>query len=106
MTNTVISSRGTTRVRHLTGPQARPGQPARNGRSMRPAGSVSRGRVAACDVPRPRRPWWVRVKMAVFALLTTLSFAVATPHLLAMTQPDPAVDPVAGDPAWAHVFND
>ncbi|MDO5093649.1 MAG: hypothetical protein Q4D79_09570 [Propionibacteriaceae bacterium] len=55
---------------------------------------------------RPPQLVWLRLKKAAFVVLTAFGFLVAAPQLLAMGGPDPAVDPVAGDPAWVHVIDD
>lgn len=60
------------------------------------------GVVASAAVER-RRSWIDRVQTAIFVVLTVLGFLIATPALIEMTRPDPAVDPIPGDPAWAHV---
>lgn len=78
-------------------------------RGSLPAGGVAaalvRPRPAACDVER--RPRLAdRAKAGVFALLVLLGVAIAAPKLWAMTQPDPHLDPVAGDPAWLHVSDE
>ena len=69
------------------------------------AASYVRPRPAACDVERPAR-FAGRVKAVVFALLVLLGTAIAAPKLWEMTQPDPHLDPVAGDPAWLHVSDE
>ncbi len=69
------------------------------------AAALVRPRPAACDVER--RPRLAdRAKAGVFALLVLLGVAIAAPKLWAMTQPDPHLDPVAGDPAWLHVSDE
>ena len=43
------------------------------------------------------------MKVAVVGLLAAVGVAVTAAQFVGMSQPDPAVQYVAGDPAWAHV---
>ncbi|HJE52163.1 MAG TPA: hypothetical protein K8V15_09375 [Tessaracoccus flavescens] len=53
---------------------------------------------------KPVRPSaWLQVKVAAVALLAVVGAGVSVQQFAAMTQPDPAVTYVAGDPGWAHV---
>lgn len=70
----------------------------------RPTAPGRVGRVASCvqissAAPSP----WVRWKVAAVGALVLFGTVVSIPHFAAMGQPDPSVDYVAGDPAWAHV---
>lgn len=64
------------------------------------------GRVSSCAPVAPQRAHspWLAVKLAAVSLLTVVGGAVSVSQLTAgaMT-PSPAVEFVAGDPAWAHV---
>lgn len=64
------------------------------GCSRRPGGAVA---------ARPGAVRLARLQTVLFVVLVVVGFLVAAPKLLAMTQPDPYVDPIPGDPAWAHV---
>ncbi|MDO5067262.1 MAG: hypothetical protein Q4D96_08295 [Propionibacteriaceae bacterium] len=55
---------------------------------------------------RPVRDWVAEVQAVVFVVLVLVGLVVAVPKLVAMAQPDPAVDPVPGDPAWSHVVKE
>ena len=68
-------------------------------------GTVSGGcaRPTVLDARRSRHARLAEVQAVVFVVLVIVGLLIAVPKLLAMTQPDPSVDPVAGDPAWAHV---
>ena len=43
------------------------------------------------------------VKVAAVGLLAAVGVAVTAAQFVGTSQPDPAVQYVAGDPAWAHV---
>ena len=106
MSNAVVESTAVSLRRRvaLARPGGRPTQPRTCSRVVRDdASTVKR---SACVVQRPRRSLWMRLKMIAFTILTTFGFLVAAPQLLAMIGPNPAVDPVPGDPASAHVLND
>ena len=108
MSNAVIQPVEVVRVRRgrcRPRPGCRPVQPEVGSRGWRRA-VVHDGTPVACVMRRPSRLMWLRLKKVMFAVLTALGFLVAAPQLLAMGGPDPAVDPVAGDPAWAHVIDD
>ena len=77
------------------GPQAHPSRPIAPGRV---------GAVASCHVSRPApvSPL-LAMKVAVVGLLAAVGVAVTAAQVVGMSQPDPAVQYVAGDPAWAHV---
>lgn len=89
-----------------TSPVARP---ARSGPGL-PAGPVRAvGRtagVSSCHVISPASRWGVlvlKLKVTAVAVVALVGVGVSAAELSTWTQPDPAVDYVAGDPAWAHV---
>ena len=112
---TVISGSVRTTLRPVTGsrrahgsvPLARPelGGPsaprvARIG-AVRPAPAASACRVVS---PEVRRAGVVlRVKVATIALVALVGLGASAAEVSSWSNPDPAVDYVAGDPAWAHV---
>lgn len=61
------------------------------------------GRSTTATAVRSPGVWLVELQAVVFVVLVLLGLLFAVPKLVAMTQPDPSLDPVAGDPAWAHV---
>ena len=88
-------------------PLARPelGGPSPS-RSTR-AGSGRRfATAAACRVSSPvdrREGLLLRVKVGAIALVALLGVGVSAAEVSSWAHPDPAVDFVAGHPAWAHV---
>lgn len=63
-------------------------------------------RPVSCRVasPRARRNALVmRIKVATIGLLALVGVGASAAEFASWSHPDPAVDYVAGDPAWAHV---
>lgn len=59
---------------------------------------------AACLVTaRPRRQFALGLKVATVALLAVAGVGVSAAEFATWGTPDPAVEYVQGDPAWAHV---
>lgn len=87
---------------------AHSGRPSLRSPQAHPDRPVAPGRVAVASscaaVTKPVRPSaWLQVKVAAVALLAVVGAGVSVQQFAAMTQPDPAVTYVAGDPGWAHV---
>ncbi len=83
--------------RVLRGPLASPSAPRITGRTA----AASSCRVIS---PADRREGLVlKFKVAAVAVVALVGLGVSAAELSSWTQPDPAVDYVAGDPAWAHV---
>lgn len=76
-------------------PQARPRVTVLRGRAVPVAGCAGVVRAASS------KGWWLRLKVAVVALLSVSAATVATVQLALPEEPAPSY--VAGDPAWAHV---
>lgn len=89
-----------------TSPRARP---VPGGPTATPAAQLVPRRsdaVASCRVmsPAARRTGVVlRLKVSVVALVALVGIAVSAAEFSSWTEVDPALDYVAGDPAWAHV---
>ncbi|GAB3814013.1 hypothetical protein GCM10028820_09410 [Tessaracoccus terricola] len=64
-----------------------------------------RGRsVAACRVgPRPRGQFLLGLKVATVAVLAVVGIGASVAEFVSWESPNPAVEYVQGDPAWAHV---
>lgn len=99
-TRTATTSPG----RRLAAPGGRPdlGRPL-----AKPAAAAAprKGRnAAAClvTVP-PRRQFALGLKVATVALLAVVGLGVSAAEFASWGTPDPAVEYVQGDPAWAHV---
>lgn len=97
---------GTTRVRGAV-PMARPeaSGPSLNRPSVhqttRPAVAASACRVLS---PQARRAGIIlRVKVATIGLVALVGLGASVAEVSSWSHPDPSVDYVAGDPAWAHV---
>lgn len=93
---------------HGSAPLARPelggpsGTRAARSSVVRPGSAA----VAACRVvwPEVRRAGVVlRVKVATIALVALVGLGASAAEISSWANPDPAVEYVAGDPAWAHV---
>ncbi len=93
-------------VRTRTSPAARP---VRGGPNASPASPRVVGRTAAassCRVVSPvggQSALVLKFKVAVVAVVALVGLGMSAAEFSSWTQPDPAVDYVAGDPAWAHV---
>lgn len=87
-----------------------PGSRPAPGPMARPVGTPSPGRTrsaVACTVqPRPSNPLLLRVKVGAVAALALLGLGASAAEFATWTAPDPAVEYVQGDPAWAHVSTD
>lgn len=83
------------------------GRPGPGGPQAHPSRAISPGRVgavASCRVSRPAPvSRLLAVKVAAVGLLAAVGVAVTASQFVGVSQPDPAVQYVAGDPAWAHV---
>lgn len=68
------------------------------GRNLRPVGcdGVLEARRAGMGV-------WLRIKVFVAVALMVVGFGVSVAEMASWAHPDPAVEYVKGDPAWAHV---
>lgn len=90
--------------RRLPAPAGRPrvqAPPARPAVGVRPGRSRS---VAACSVaPRPRRQFLLGLKVATVAALAVVGIGASVAEFVSWESPNPAVEYVQGDPAWAHV---
>jgi len=113
LASTARSSARTT-VRTGAGDRARPGaapaaRPMLGAPVSSPASPRIVGRTAApssCRVVSPvgRRDGLVlKLKVAAVAFVALVGVGVSGAEFSSWLQPDPAVDFVAGDPAWAHV---
>lgn len=79
----------------LHGPLARPGAAPSPG---------STRRVAACSVQgRPRRELVLKLKVVLVSVLALAGMGASVAEFATWATPDPAVEYVQGDPAWAHV---
>ena len=89
-----------------TSPSARP---TLGGPSASPAVPSVVGRTAAassCRVVSPARQknaLVLKFKVAAVAVVALVGVGMSASEFSSWTQPDPAVDYVVGDPAWAHV---
>lgn len=98
-------STGTHRQRG-SAPLARP-QLART-RASSLARTASRGSIhsSACHVTSPaalRAGLFLKVKVATVVVLALVGAGVSVAEFASWSEVDPAVEFVAGDPAWAHV---
>ena len=99
---TSVGSRTTAR----TSPSARPvlGLPLTSPAAPRVVGRT--GAATSCRVVSPagrRSAFVLKVKVAVVAVVALVGVGVSAAEFSSWTQPDPTVDYIAGDPAWAHV---
>lgn len=99
-----VASTGTRRV-VKTAPLARPQLRAPQAHPARYAAPGRSAAVASCaHVTQPvKRSPWLAVKMVAVGLLAAVGTTVSVQQFVAMGEPNPAVEYVAGDPAWAHV---
>lgn len=102
-----VRTRGGVRRPHGSSPLARPvlggpeAAPAR-----RRVGRRSDVPAVSCRVvsPEARRAGLVmRLKVVAVGLVALVGVGASAAEFVSWSQPDPAVDYVAGDPAWAHV---
>lgn len=87
-------------------PSVRPsrGGPVGPAQSVRLAGRTAA--MASCRVVSPAAPRGglvLKLKVAAIAVVAVVSVGLSAAEFSTWTQPDPAFDHVAGDPAWAHV---
>ena len=89
-----------------TSPSARP-RVARSTTSpvfSRPAGRTAAASSCRVVIPAARRDALaLRLKVAAVAVVALVGMGVSGAEFSSWADPDPAVDFVAGDPAWAHV---
>lgn len=83
------------------------GRPDLRSPKAHPARPVSAGRVGSAtscvvDRPEPKASPWLMLKVAAVGLIAVIGGAVSVQGLV-LAEPDPALEYVAGDPAWAHV---
>lgn len=94
----------TTPTRRRTAPGGRPalGRPvARSTVGLTPGSGRS---AAACRVEGRTRPQFLLgLKVATVALLAVVGLGASAAEFATWGSPDPAVEYVQGDPAWAHV---
>lgn len=80
----------------LRSPQAHPDRQFAAGRSA--------AAVSCVGVTRPvERSPWLTLKVVAVGLLAAVGATVSVQQFVAMGEPNPATEYVAGDPAWAHV---
>lgn len=117
MANTLASTARTTRTIVTPGtglPRVRGAAPLARPVLGGPAGSpvvvrmASRrpGTAAACRVMSPaarRAGLFMKVKVSMIAAVALMGMGASVAEFASWTQPDPSVEYVAGDPAWAHV---
>lgn len=94
------------RTRSRTAPISRPvlGAPGSSQASPRVVGrtaTASSCRVASPVVPRDGLV--LKLKVAAIAAIALVAVGVSGAEFSSWSQPNPAADFVAGDPAWAHV---
>ena len=103
---TSVNTGAGTRKQRGAAPQARPefggptATPLARATTRRSAG------VAACRVTSPtarRASLLLKLKVGVVAAVALVGVGVSTAEFATWTHADPAVEFVAGDPAWAHV---
>lgn len=104
---TTSTSRGRIAGRQIVvgSPAARPAVRLPRAHPARPAapGAISAVKSCAVGAPEPRSPW-LALKVAAVSVLAVVGGAVSVAQFVGgATAPDPAVQYVAGDPAWAHV---
>ncbi|MGV8845369.1 hypothetical protein [Tessaracoccus sp.] len=64
------------------------------------------GAVAACRVVSPatvRAGLLLKIKVAIVATVALVGMGASVAEFASWSQPDPSVEFVSGDPAWAHV---
>ena len=97
------------RVPTRVSPTARPSQggSVAPGRPVRLAGRSATASSCRVVSPVARRSGLVlKLKVAAVAVVAVVSVALTAAEFSTWSQPDPAVDYVAGDAAWAHVTGD
>lgn len=103
---TTVRTGAGVRTSTRTSPTARP---LRGGPTTSPVAPRVVGRTAAtssCRVVSPagrREALVLKLKVAAVAVVALVGVGVSTAEFASWAEPDPAVDYVAGDPAWAHV---
>ena len=107
MANAVQFHRASVGTRRLV--ETRPaGRPALRSPQARPSRALTPGRVGVATscaaVARPAKASrWLSVKVAAVALIAVVGASVSAQEFIAMAEPNPSAEFVAGDPAWAHV---